>query len=147
MSAAEQRETFETILSESLGDACTLQLAQNLHEWVRDKVGEHKESREEEPLTVTAADLGAVLLDSQVPEAQVQAFAAQFAEKFGTSAALNPANLVSTGKLELETGDGAAKVSLDPEQGSLLETTEINGRKYLLVPAEGLSVNGLPVQA
>ena len=79
MSAAEQRETFETILSESLGDACTLQLAQNLYEWVQDKVEKHKESREEEPLAVTAADLTAVLLDSQVPEAQVQAFAARFA--------------------------------------------------------------------
>src|SRR5699024_1640845 len=147
MSAAEQRETFETVLSESLGDACTLQLAQNLHEWVRDKVEEHKEAREEEPLTVTADDLGAVLLDSQVPEAQVQAFSARFAESFGASAAVNPANLVNTGKFELEVGDGAAKVSLDPEQGGLLETTEMGGRKYLLGPAEGLSVNGLPVQA
>ena len=76
----------------------------------------------------------------------MQAFAARFAESFGASAALDPANLVSTGKFELETGDGAAKVSLAPEQGSRIETTEIDGRKYLLVPAEGLSVNGLPVE-
>ena len=147
MSAAEQRETFETILSESLGDACTLQLARNLYEWVRDKVEEHKESREEEPLAVTAADLTAVLLDSQVPEAQVQAFAARFAESFGASAAMNPANLINTGKFELEAGDGAAKVTLAPEQGGRIETTEIDGRKYLLIPAEGLYANGLPVQA
>lgn len=147
MSATEQRENFETILAESLGGACTLQLAQNLHEWVRDKVAEYKENREEEPLTVTAADLSAVLLDNQVPEAQVKAFVARFAESFGGSAAVNPANLVSTGKFELETGEGAAKVLLDPEQGNLLETTEINGRKYLLKPAEGLHINGLPVQA
>ena len=33
------------------------------------------------------------------------------------------------------------------EQGGRIETTEIDGRKYLLVPAEGLCVNGLPVQA
>ena len=146
MSAAEQRETFETILSESLGEACTLRLAQNLHEWVRDKVEEYKESRAEEPLAVTAADVSAVLLDSQVPEAQVQAFAARFAESFGASAALDPANLVSTGKFELETGDGAAKVLLDPGQSSGMETTEIDGRKYLLVPVEGLRVNGLSVE-
>ena len=145
MSAAEQRETFETILSESLGDACTLQLARNLYEWVRDKVEKHKEAREAEPLTVTAADLAAVLMDSQVPETQVEAFAARFAESFGKSAALNPANLVGTGKFELEAGDGAAKVSLAPEQGGRIETTEIDGRKYLLIPAEGLTVNGLAV--
>lgn len=62
------------------------------------------------------------------------------------SAALDPANLISTGKFELETGDGAAKVSLDPEQSGRIKTTEIDGCKYLLVPAEGLSVNGLPVE-
>ena len=45
------------------------------------------------------------------------------------------------------SGDGAAKVSLAPEQGGRIETTEIDGRKYLLIPAEGLYVNGLPVQA
>ena len=144
MSAGEQREAFETILSESLGDSCTLQVAQNLHEWVRDKVEEHKESCEEEPLAVTAADVSAVLLDCQVPEAQVQTFAARFAEQFGSSAALNPANLVNTGKFELETWE--AKVSLNPELGGHLETTEINGRKYLLVPADDLCVNSLPVR-
>lgn len=144
MSAAEQQETFEAILSESLGDACTLQVAQNLHEWVRDRMVEHKESRETEPLTVTAADLGAVLQDSQVPESRVEAFAAQFAQRFGKSAALNPANLVPAGKFELEAGD--IKVSVDPERSGLLETTEINGRKYLLIPADELAVNGLPVK-
>ena len=77
----------------------------------------------------------------------MQAFAARFAESFGKSAALNPANLVATGKFELEAGDGAAKVTLAPEQGGRIETTEIDGRKYLLIPAEGLYANGLPVQA
>ena len=80
-----------------------------------------------------------------MPEARVEAFAARFAESFGKSAALNPANLVGTGKFELEAGDGAAKVSLAPEQGGRIETTEIDGRKYLLIPAEGLTVNGLAV--
>lgn len=144
MSAGEQRETFESVLSESLGEGCTLQVAQSLHEWVRDKVEEQKESREEEPLTVTAADVSAVLQDCQVPEEQVQAFAAQFAEHFGKEAALNPVNLMSVSKFELETGE--AKISVDPERSGLLETTEINGRKYLLIPAENMSVNGLPVQ-
>lgn len=36
--------------------------------------------------------------------------------------------------------------SLDPEQSGRIETTEIDGRKYLLVPVEGLRVNGLPVE-
>ena len=135
MSAAEQREAFETILAESLGDACTLQLARNLYEWVRDKVEEHKEALTIQEITYNA----------KVPETQVEAFAARFAESFGKSAALNPANLVGTGKFELEAGDGAAKVSLAPEQGGRIETTEIDGRKYLLIPAEGLTVNGLAV--
>ena len=42
--------------------------------------------------------------------------------------------------------NGVAKVSLAPEQSGRIETTEIDGRKYLLVPVEGLRVNGLPVE-
>ena len=144
MSAAEQRETFETILAESLGDACTLQLARNLYEWVRDKVEEHKESREEDPLAITAADVGAVLQDCQVPEAQVQAFLAQCEAHFGKNAALNPANLIPGGKLELETE--TAKITLDTEAGAQVEAREIDGRKYLLLPADGVTVNGMAVQ-
>src|SRR5699024_11005719 len=128
-----------------LGDACTLPLARDLYEWARDKVEERKEARDAEPLTVTASDLTGGLLASQAPDAQVDAFAARLASCFPKSAALSPANVVGTGKFELEAGDGAAKVSLAPEQGARIETTEIDGRKYLLIPAEGLTVNGLAV--
>ena len=94
-----------------------------------------------------ALEYRSVRFETEVPEAKVEAFAARFAESFGASAAMNPANLINTGKFELEAGDGAAKVSLAPEQGGRIETTEIDGRKYLLIPAEGLYANGLPVQA
>ncbi|HIX33627.1 MAG TPA: DUF4317 domain-containing protein [Candidatus Gemmiger avium] len=144
MSAAEQRETFETALSESLGQACSLQVVQSLHEWMQDKITEHKENREEDPLTITAADVGAVLQDCQVPEAQVQAFLAQCEAHFGKNAVLNPANLIPGGKLELETE--TAKITLDTEAGAQVEAREIDGRKYLLLPADGVTVNGMAVQ-
>lgn len=144
MSAAEQRETFEAALSESLGQACSLQVVQSLHEWMQDKITEHKENREEDPLTITATDVGAVLQDCQVPEAQVQAFLAQCEAHFGKNAALNPANLIPGGKLELETE--TAKITLDTEAGAQVEAREIDGRKYLLLPADGVTVNGMAVQ-
>ena len=39
-------------------------------------------------------------------------------------------------------------ISLDPKLSYLIETREIDGRKYLLIPADsGVELNGIPVQA
>ena len=57
----------------------------------------------------------------------------------------NPANLIDSKRFELKTADAA--VSIDPERSYLMETQVINGRKYILVPAdEGtVELNGFPV--
>ena len=47
---------------------------------------------------------------------------------------LNPANLIDSSRFEVKTAD--ATISLDPEHSYLVETRIIDGRKYLLIPAE-----------
>ena len=52
MSAAEQKETFQTALSEALGDACSMDVIQAVHEQLAAKIEEHKQSKDPEPLDV-----------------------------------------------------------------------------------------------
>ena len=66
-------------------------------------------------------------------------------EQFGAGAALSPANLIDAGRFELKTAQ--AKVSVTPENSYLVETRVIDGKKYILVPAEeAVEVNGLAVR-
>lgn len=143
MSAAEQRGAFETALSDALEGACNMEVAQAVHERLRDQIVQHKESHDPEPLAVTAGEVGAILRSCSVPEEQVSCFLENCEEQFGKGAALDPMNLIDSGRFEVETSD--AKISVDPERSYLVETRIIEGRAYLLIPAEGVTVNGLPV--
>ena len=143
LSAAEQRDAFETALSDALEGACSMEVAQAVHERLRDQIVQHKASHDPEPLAVTAGEVGAILRSCSVPEEQVSCFLENCEEQFGKGAALDPMNLIDSGRFEVETSD--AKISVDPERSYLVETRIIEGRAYLLIPAEGVTVNGLPV--
>lgn len=145
MSPGEQREAFQTALSEALEGACSLEVVQAVHEQLSERIEQHKQSKDPEPLTVTAREVGGMLRSCGVEEAQVAAFCDRCGQQFGENAILSPANLIDSKRFEVKTAD--ATISLSPEHSYLVETRVIDGRKYLLIPAgDGLEVNGLPVQ-
>ena len=143
LSAAEQREAFEGALTGALEDACSIEVVQAVHERLRDQIVQHKETKDPEPLALTAGDIGNILRDCSVPEERVSAFLERCGERLGANVVLNPVNLIESGKFEVETAD--AKLSLDPEHSYLREMRVIDGRQYLLFPADSVTVNGLPV--
>ena len=143
LSAAEQREAFEGALTGALEDACSIEVVQAVHERLRDQIVQHNETKDPEPLALTAGDIGNILRDCSVPEERVSAFLERCGERLGANVVLNPVNLIESGKFEVETAD--AKLSLDPEHSYLLEMRVIDGRQYLLFPADSVTVNGLPV--
>ena len=144
MSAAEQKETFESALAEALEDAFNVEVVQAVHEQLTDRLIQHKESRDPEPLSLTAGDVGRILQDCGVAREQVESFQSRWDEGFGTGAALNPANLIA-GRFEVKAGPAA--VSVPPESSYLVETRVIDGKKYILIPAgEDVEVNGLAVR-
>lgn len=144
MSAGEQREAFQTALREGLEGACGLEVVQSVHEQLTAKIEEHRETKDPEPLAVTAKDVAAILRDCGGSETQVEVFCAKCGELFGEGAALNPANLIDSKRFEVKAAD--VTISMPPEQSYLMETRMIDGKKYLLIPAgEGLEVNGMPV--
>ena len=145
MSAEEQREAFQTALTDSLEDECAYNVMQSVHEQLREQIEQHKESKDPEPLNLSAKEIGAVLRNSGISEERVEAFTQSVTEQFGESVVLNPDNLIDKGKFEITTPE--VKVIVDPEQSYLVETREIDGRKYLLIPADnGLAVNGVEVR-
>ena len=144
MSAAEQRDAFETILEDALGADCGIEVAQAIHDQLSSQIREHKESKNTEPLTMTAGAVGKILLECGVTEEKVAAFQTQCGERFGIGAVLNPANLIDPGKYEVKTAQ--ATIQIDPEFSYAVTARVIDGRTYLLLPAEEVQVNGLPIR-
>ncbi|MGE4277713.1 MAG: DUF4317 domain-containing protein [Lawsonibacter sp.] len=145
MSADEQKETFQNVLTDALEDGCSYDVVQAVHEQIRERIEQHKESKNPEQLDLTAREVGEMLQSSGIPEQQVQVFREKCSEAFGDGTALNPRNIIDSGKFELVTPQ--VKISVDPECSYLVETRTIGGRNYILIPAdEGVEVNGVGVK-
>jgi len=145
MSAAEQKELFEAALSQALEDDCSMEVIQAVHERLADRIAQHKESRDPDPLALTSGDMTGILIDCGVSQERAEEFRKQCGEQFGEGAVLSPANLIDPGRFQVKTGQ--ATVSVTPENSYLVESRVIDGRKYILIPAgEDVEVNGLSVR-
>lgn len=145
MSADEQRESFQEALREGLEEACSMEVVQSVHEQLRERIEAHREAKDQEPLSLSAGEVGRMLRQCGVEEERVEAFQAACGRRFGEGAALSPANLIDSKKFQVKTGE--VTISVDPASSYLVESRTIDGVKYLLIPAgEGVEVNGMPVE-
>ena len=143
MSAAEQREAFQAALTNA--ELTNMSIIQSVHERLKARIDEHADSKDNEPLTVSSGDIAAILTDIGVDGKKIKAFEKNYAERFGSGAVLPPENIIDSSRFELKIGD--ATVSVDPEYSYLIETQIIEGKKYILIPAEAeAEINGFAVK-
>ena len=82
---------------------------------------------------------------SGVAEEKVQAFREKCDKDFGENATLIPTNIIESKKFEVVTPQ--VKITVDPEYTYSVETKVINGRKYLLIPADdSVTINGISIK-
>lgn len=144
MSAPEQKNAFRTALSDALESECSYEVVQTVNEQLRERIAEHKELKNPEALTLSTGEVGTILRNGGVSDAHVAAFTKSVEAEFGEDAALMPSNLVD-GKFEIVTPE--VKITMSPEYSYMVETKIINGRKYILIPADdGMEVNGVAVE-
>lgn len=144
MTSVEQREAFCGILQEALEEDCSVDVVQAVHERLRELVEGHKEAKIAEPLEVSAQEIGQFLRDAGISGQRVLQFCQQCDERFGKQAPLRPENLVDCRRFQLKTE--SASVTVDPAQSYQVEGRILEGRKYLLIPADdGAELNGVPV--
>ena len=144
MSAAEQKNVFGTTLGDTLQRDCSYDVVQSVHEQLRERIAEHKESKDPEPLALTVREVGDVLTNSGVPVEKVEVFQQECHRQYGEDAALNPKNIIESGKFQITTPE--VKIAVAPEYSHMIEARVIDGRRYILIPADdGVEINGIGV--
>ena len=142
--AEEQKKTFEALLTTSLGEECSLDVVQTVHDQIRERMALHKEAKVPEPLMIAKADVKEVLAACGVSEEHLSKFSVDYDEAFGFEADLHPGNIIDDKHFELKTPDVVIKV--DPTRNDLLETRVIGGVKYIMICAdEAVEVNGVNI--
>ena len=144
MSAEEQRNVFSTALGDTLQRDCSYDVVQSVHEQLRGRLEEHKESRDPEPLKLSVREVGDVLRSSGVSEEKAEAFQEACRRQYGEDSLLNPKNIIESGKFQITTPE--VKIAVAPEYSYMIEARVIDGRRYILIPAdEGVEINGIGV--
>lgn len=144
MPAMEQKETFQAVLEDALGDELSLDVAQAVREEIVNRIEETAADKEAGPAEISRAEVRRVLENCGVSDESVEAFEEKYNEEFGLGVGLSAQNLVDAKRFEVRTPD--VVVHVNPERSDLVETRVIGGVKYLLIRAdEGVEVNGVAI--
>lgn len=144
MCAQAQRNSFQALLSNTLGDECSLDVVQAVHSEISQMIQMHKESKVEEPLMLGKDQVRNVLTGVGISEDKMAKFSVDYDSAFGFEADLHPKNVIDQKKFEITTPDVVIKVN--PERSDLIETRVINGVKYIMICAdESVEVNGVEI--
>ncbi|MCI8506532.1 MAG: DUF4317 domain-containing protein [Lachnospiraceae bacterium] len=140
LAADSQKETFNALVEETLGDGCDFEAVKAIHEELAERLEETKENLE--PLILSKTEVRSLLSENGADEERLSDFEARYEEAAGSGAPILASNIVNTRKFEIRTPDIVVQVK--PEQASLVETRVIDGRPCLVIPMEGqVEVNGI----
>ena len=144
MPAAEQREVFQQVLEDTLDEELSFDVAQRVHEQLKEMIELHDQEKVPEPLVVSRREVAGMLQDCGVPQEKLAAFEERYDAEFGQDNALSAVNIVQPKKFEVRTPD--VVVQVNPERSDLVETRVIDGQRYILIRAEeGVEVNGVNI--
>ncbi|MBR5474715.1 MAG: DUF4317 domain-containing protein, partial [Lachnospiraceae bacterium] len=143
ISAGSQKEIFNTLIADTLGEDCSYEVMRNIHDTINEMLEEAKESLE--PLTLTPKEIKRVFERSGVSDEKLEEMDGHFEELADEKAVFMATNLPGAKKFEIATPDVIIKVN--PERSDLIETRLVDGRPCLVIAVDDhIEVNGLPVR-
>lgn len=144
LAASSQKDTFHTIIEETLEETCTIESVISIHEKLTEMIEEHKE--DPAPLILDKEEVKGVLAGSGVANEKLENFDRLYDAAAGSQTALVATNVINTKSFEVKTPDVVIKVS--PDRLDLIETKEIDGRKCLVIDlGSSVEVNGIAVRS
>ena len=142
MPALEQKDTFNSLLTETLSEDCRFNVALAVRDAICDEITENKAADEEEPPVLSKKTVSRVLEKCGIGKEKIEVFEENFAECFGEEAAVSSVNLVNTKQIDINTPDVSIKINSD--RSDLVKTQTIDGNNYILIRADvSIEVNGI----
>jgi hypothetical protein len=145
LSAGGQKETFQTLIQETLGEECEYEIVRSIHEKLNEIIEEHDEKEVPEPLTLDKSEVKNLFTESGIEEEKLQNFDTNYEKLTGENTSLLAANVTNTRAFEVKTPDVVIKVN--PERADLVETKIVDGRRCLVIAInDQVEVNGIVVK-
>ena len=129
LSAGTQKEAFQALIEETLGDEVEYEVVKNIHENLTEMIEEHKEIPE--PLTLDKHQVKSLFEKSGVKEEKLTDFDKLYDAAAGEDTSLFVNNVANVRTFEVKTPDVVVKVN--PERADLVNTLQIDGKRCLVI--------------
>ncbi len=143
LSAGGQKETFQLLVEETLGETCSIEAVKSIHEKIVEMVEDHKE--DVAPLVLDKNEVKTVFADSGVSNEKMETFDQCYDAAAGDDARLYVSNVYNSRSFDVKTPEVVVKV--DPGRTDLISTRIIDGRECLVIElGANVEVNGITVR-
>ena len=144
MMDAERREAFHDALADASDGTCPFTAVQSLFQAMRDRTDQIRNSEAPEMDMLRPDDLEDILEESGLDSRKARELSAAYGEAVGKNARLMPDAVLESSRFRMETPD--VKITVNPEAAALVKMRTIDGRRYILIPADGgVELNGIEV--
>lgn len=142
LSAGTQKEAFQALIEETLGDEVEYEVVKNIHENLTEMIEEHKEIPE--PLTLDKHQVKSLFEKSGIKEEKLTDFDKLYDAAAGEDTSLFVNNVANVRTFEVKTPDVVVKVN--PERADLVNTLQIDGKRCLVIEInDHVEVNGITI--
>ena len=142
LTAGSQKETFQTLIEETLGEKADYEVVKSIHENLTEMIEEHKEIPE--PLTRDKKHVKTLFEKSGVEEEKLETFDQLYDAAAGETTSLLVNNVANTRSFEVKTPDVVIKVN--PERADLVTAMTVEGKRCLVIElSDQVEVNGIKV--
>ncbi|MDD6491872.1 MAG: DUF4317 domain-containing protein [Firmicutes bacterium] len=143
LSAGSQKETFQTLIEETLGEEADYEIVKNIHENLTEMIEEHKEIPE--PLMLDKHQVKNLFEKSGVQEEKLNDFDKLYDTAAGEHTSLMVDNVANTRTFEVKTPDVVVKVN--PDRADLVNTMTLEGKRCLVIEInDHVEVNGIAIK-
>ena len=142
LTAGSQKETFQTLIEETLGEEADYEVVKSIHENLTEMIEEHKEIPE--PLTLDKKQVKTLFKKSGVEEEKLETFDQLYDAAAGETTSLLVNNVANTRSFEVKTPDVVIKVN--PERADLVTAMTVEGKRCRVIElSDQVEVNGIKV--
>lgn len=143
LSAGGQKETFQLLVEETLGETCSIEAVKSIHEKIVEMVEDHKE--DVAPLVLDKNEVKTMFADSGVSNEKMETFDQCYDAAAGDDTRLYVSNVYNSRSFDVKTPEVVVKV--DPGRTDLISTRIIDGRECLVIElGANVEVNGITVR-
>jgi hypothetical protein len=144
MSAKDQKETFQAIVEETLGENCDFESVKNLHESLNEILEETKD--EPEPFILDKYQMKKLLETNGASQEKLDEFDQRYKDApEGKSSSLVASNVINSKSFDIKTMDVTIKVA--PDKTHLVENRMIDGRPCIVIGiSDHMEINGITVK-